>query len=237
MMRQYWRVGGACALLLLVMFIIGAVIQGGPPMFDDSVEDIRAYWVDHGNDYLVGDYIIGLGFILFFFPFLSSFRSLLGAAEGGMQTWSRVVFAGGILLFALAGASSIFWTALAWGDVAENASDETIQTLMWLDVGAVHFMPAGMAIMALAAALVILVTKVLPLWYGLLTLVYGVIALLSMLSILSDNPDDSFGWIAFPASAIWLLVTGILLLMKKDAPMPGTVAYMEWTSIETTESR
>jgi hypothetical protein len=107
---------------------------------------------------------------------------------------------------------------------------------MWLDVAAWHFMPAAMAIMALAAALVILLTRVLPLWYGALTLVYGVIALISMLSILSDNPDDSFGWIAFPASAIWLLVTGILLLLKKDAPVAGTMTYMEWTSIETTES-
>jgi hypothetical protein len=228
MMRQYWRVGGACALLLLVMFIIGAVLQGGePPMFDDPVEEIRAFWVENGDDYLLGDYIIGLGFILFFFPFLSSFRSLLGAAEGGMQTWSRIVFGGGILLFALAGASGIFWTALAWGDVAENASDDTIQTLMWLDVAAWHFMPAGMAVMALSAALVILQTKVLPVWYGGLTLIYGVIAIISPLSILSDDPDDSFGWIVFPASAIWLLVTGILLLLKKDAPMAATMASMD----------
>jgi len=222
---QYWRVGGVCGILFLVLFIIGAIIQGDEaPMFDDPVEEIRAYWVDEGNSYLLGDYFIGLGFILFYVPFLSALRSLLGAAEGGMQMWSRVVFAGGILMLALAAAAGASWTTLAWGDVAENASDETIQTLMWLDVGATHFIPAGMAILALPAALVILRTKVLPIWLGGLTLIFGVLAVLSMLAILSDDPDDSFGWISFPAMGIWILVTSIVLVTKKDTSAAPTTA-------------
>ena len=218
-MGQYWRVGGACGILFIVMFVIGAIIQSAePPMFDDPVEEIRAFWVDEGNTWLLGDYFIGLGFILFFLPFVSALRSLLGQAEGDSQMWSRLVFAGGVLVLAIAAAAGASWTALAWGDVAENASDETIQMLMWVDVGATHFIPAGMAIMALPAAMVMLRTRVLPLWLGGLTLLFGVIVILSMLAILSDDPDENFSWLPFPAMGIWILVTSIYLVTRKAVP-------------------
>jgi hypothetical protein len=216
---QWWRVGGLCGILLVVFFIIGAILQGGePPTFDDPVEEIRVFWAENGNDFLLGDYIIGVGFILFFLPFISSLRSLLGAAEGGAQMWSRIVFGGGVLFFALAGAGSAPWTTLAWGDVAENASDDTLLLLMWLDVAVNHFVPAGMAVFALPTAFVILRTRALPLWHGILTLIFGAIALLSMLSILADDPDESFGFIAWPALGVWVLVTSIVLILKKEEP-------------------
>ena len=219
-LRQWWRLGGICGILFLVLFIVGASFQGQPPAYDDPVEEIRAFWVDDGEAFLTGDYIIGLGFILFFFPFVSALSGLLGIAEGGPRLWSRIVLVGGVLFLALAGASGIFWTALAFGDVAENASDDTIVLLMTLDVAAWHFAPAGLAIMTLPAALVILQTRVLPLWLGGLTLIEGVLATISPLAILADNPNDSaLGWLAFPGAAIWVLVVSIVLVLKKEAPV------------------
>jgi hypothetical protein len=184
-------------------------------MHDDPIEEIRAYWADDGDTYLLGDYIIGLGFIIFLVPFLSAVRSVLGAGEGESQMFSRSFFAGGVLFIALAGAAGTFWTTLAWGSVAEDATDETLQTLMWLDVGAQHLVPAGLSIMLLPAAFVLLRTRVLPLWLGILTLLIGVISVLSMLSILGD---DEFGWVGFPLTGIWVLATSIVLVLKKEAP-------------------
>ncbi|HWC29764.1 MAG TPA: hypothetical protein VG845_06755, partial [Dehalococcoidia bacterium] len=92
-MRQWWRLGGISGILFLVLFLIGGSMQAEPPMYDDPVEEIRAHWVDEGGTYLTGDYIIGVGFILFFFPFLSALTSLLGNAEGGTRMWSRIAFA------------------------------------------------------------------------------------------------------------------------------------------------
>ena len=216
---QYWRVGGACGILFIVMFVIGAILQGGEPAaYDDPIEEIRAFWVDDGDSYLLGDYVIGLGFIIFFVPFLSAVRSVLGAAEGESQMFSRSFFAGAILFIALAAAAGSFWTTLAWGNVAENASDETIQTLMWLDLAANHFVPAGIAIMLLPAAFVLLRTRVLPLWLGVVTLLIGVVAVLSMLSIFGDSSDDDYGWVGFPLTGIWVLATSIVLILRKDAP-------------------
>jgi hypothetical protein len=219
MLNQWWRVGGACGILFLILFIVGASLQGEPPMRSDPVDEIRAFWVDDGESYLTGDYIIGLGFILFFIPFVSSLSGLLGIAEGAPRMWSRVVLGGGILFLALAAASGAAWTTLAFGDVAENASDDTIVLLMDLSTGADHFVPAGLAIMVLPAALVMLRTRVLPLWLGVLTLIEGVLAVLSPLAILADDPNDSvLGFLAFPGAAIWILVTSIVLVRMKEAP-------------------
>jgi hypothetical protein len=224
-LKQWWRVGGACGILFLVLFIVGSSLQGAPPTRTDPVSEIRSFWVEDGESYLTGDYIIGLGFMLFFIPFVSGLSSLLGRAEGDPRMWSRIVLVGGILFLGLAAGSGAFWTALAFGDVAENASDDTIILLMDLSTGADHFIPAGLAIMVLPAALVMLQTRVLPLWLGVLTLIEAVLAILAPLAILADDPNDSvLGFLPFLGSGIWILVTSIVMVLKKDAPPAGAVA-------------
>ena len=48
--RQWWRVGGAFGIAFAVLFIIGAIIlQGEPPMRDDSVQEVRKYFQDDGT--------------------------------------------------------------------------------------------------------------------------------------------------------------------------------------------
>jgi hypothetical protein len=171
------------------LVIIGIIYQGDTPTYGDPVDGIRTYFVDDGNQYLVGDFIIGLAFVFFFLPFLSALRSLFGRAEGGSQMWSRVFFGGGLLFFALIGTSGVFFTTLAFGDVAKNASDDTITLLMSMSTASDHFIPAGMAIVGLSAGMITLRTGALPAWHGALSLIWGVLAVLGMLSILADNPD------------------------------------------------
>ena len=220
MLNQWWRLGGVFGILFLVLFIVGAMYQGETPTYGDPVDEIRAYFVDDGQTYLVGDFIIGLAFILFFFPFLSALRSVLGVAEGGVQIWSRLVLAGGLLFMALAAAGGATWTTLAFGDFAKNASDETIILIMGISTGADHFVPAGLAIMALSAGVATLRTGGLPAWHGGLSLIYGVLATVGMLSILADNPDESaLGFLPWLGAGIWVLVTSIVLLMKKETPV------------------
>jgi hypothetical protein len=226
MLNQWWRVGGACGILFVVFFIVGGALSGGEaPAYDDPPEEIRAYWVDEGQNFLTGDYIIGLGFILFFFPFLSALTSVLAAGEGNSRMWSRLVFGGGVLFLALAAAQGVFWTTLAFGDVAENLSDESLTLLMTLDIGAAHFPPAAIAIMVLPAALVILLYRPLPIWLGILTLIEGILGLLGPLGTLADNPNDSvLSFLAWPGLGIWILITSIVLLMKKEAPVAAAAA-------------
>ena len=139
--------------------------------------------------------------------------------------WSRIVFAGGVIFLALAAAQGIFWTTLAFGDVAESLSDDTLTLLMTLDVGASHFPPAALAIMVLPAALLILTYRALPIWLGVLTLIEGVLGVLGPLATLAENPNDSpLAWLAFPGAAIWVLATSIVLVLKKELPTAASTA-------------
>jgi hypothetical protein len=64
-------------------------------------------------------------------------------------------------------------------------------------------------------------------WHGVLTLVAAVLATISLLGILAENPDDSvLSWIGFIAAGIWVLITSILLIMKKEAPVAALSTTM-----------
>jgi hypothetical protein len=81
--------------------------------------------------------------------------------------------------------------------------------------------------LTLPAALVMFQTRVLPIWLAVLTLVVGVLATIAPAGILAENPSDSvLSFIAFPIAGIWVLVTSIVLVLKKDAPVAeaGTTA-------------
>ena len=217
--KQWWRLGGICGVLFIVVFVVGVLIQGNTPTYGDPTDEIRNKWVDNGNAYLVGDYITTLGVILFFFPFVSALRVFLGAAEGGSQMFSRVVMVGAVLFVALGLATGASWSTLAFGDFAKNASDDTLKTLMGLNTAGTHLIFVGTSIMALSTAAVIWQARALPMWLGALSLIYGVLASLAPLSVFSNNPDDSvFTGIGFLGAGIWFLAVSITLTLHKDAP-------------------
>src|SRR3972149_8157913 len=110
---KWWRVGGVAGILFLIMFIVGIVVRGEPPTFDDPVDEIRDWFTDNGEQYLIGDYLTTLAFVFFFLPFLASLRGLLASAEGGPAGWSRVTFAGGITFLGFGAGARPFWGALA----------------------------------------------------------------------------------------------------------------------------
>ena len=225
LVKQWWRLGGITGILFVILFIVGIVVQGSTPAYGDPVDEIRQKWIDNGQSYLIGDYIIGLSAVLFFFPFISALRSYLGIAEGGSQVFSRIIMVGAIIFLGVAGAASAAWTTLAFGDFARDASDDTINTLMGLDAGATHFIFAGTALMALATGAAIMQTKALPVWLCALSLIYGVLALIAPLSVLSNKPDDSIlTAIGFLGALIWFLVTAATLAMQKEAPRVTSVS-------------
>jgi uncharacterized protein DUF4386 len=222
MSNQWWRLGGGLGIAFIIVFIIGGIIlQGEAPLYDDPIEEIREYWVDDGQSYLVGDYLLGLGFLLLFLPFLVVLRELLGRAEGEPQILSRVAFTAGVIALIIGGASSFFWGALAFGDFAETASDDTLRTLMVLNNYGFTTFALGIGTFVLAASLVIALTGVLWRWLGWLGIVVAVLGLIAPLGILSDDPEDIFdilGFLGFIGFAIWLLITSIGLWMRKEAP-------------------
>ncbi len=219
---KWWRVGGVAGILFLIMFIVGISVQGESPTIDDPVGEIRAWFADNGKQYVAGDYLIGLAFALFFLPFLSSLRGLLAAAEGGAAVWSRVAFVGGLLFLIFGAVSSFFGVTLAYGfGVVENGDEGTIKTLMYLNqvafnTGALFIVP-----LMLGASLVTLRTGVLWRWLPLLALVAIVFAAIFGANSLSSDPEGALGGIGFIAvlaAALWILLTSINMVLKREAP-------------------
>src|SRR5687767_2334768 len=113
--RQWWRLGGALGIAFVVVFTIcGFVFESESPMHTDDIADIRAYWEEDGDTYLLGGYLIGLASVLLYLPFLCALRAFLGTAEGGPQLWSRVAFAAGIIFLIMAATAEAAWTTLAF---------------------------------------------------------------------------------------------------------------------------
>ncbi len=219
---KWWRLGGVAGILFLIMFIVGIAVQGDSPNLGDPAGEIRAWFADNGKQYIAGDYLIGLAFVLFFLPFLSSLRGLLAAAEGGPAVWSRVAFTGGLLFLIFGAVSSFFEVTLAYGfGVLESGDEGTVKTLMYLDqvafnTGALFIVP-----LMLGASLVTLRTGVLWRWLPLLALVAIVFAVIFGANSLSSDPDGALGGIGFIAvlaTSLWILLTSINMILKKDAP-------------------
>ena len=233
-MNQWWRLGGLCGILFLIVFIIGGfVLQGETPTYTDDIDEIRAYWEDKGENYLIGDYIIGLAVLLLFLPFLSALRSLLGLYEGGPQMWSRVAYTAGVLFVAMTAAAATFWTALAFG--IDEFDDETVTMLMYLDIAAWNAPPFAVGAMLLAASLVIWQTGVLWKWLAILGFIVGVAALISACALIDGDLEEGIpailGFIGFLGLAVWMLITSIGMLMKREVvamgPLDGGAAARE----------
>jgi hypothetical protein len=230
--RQWWRVGGFFGIAFVVLFIVAIIVQevasGTPPDFNDPVQEVRAYFEEERQGYLVADYLVWLAFIVLLLPFLVALRGLLGAAEGGGQVFSRTAFAGGLLAIALAGAATASWTALAVG--AENFDDSTITALMHLDVAAWNVVGSAFGVLVLAASLVIFATGILGRWLAIYGAIIGVIALISPLWLLDGDPEGVLailGIVAFLGLALWVLATSISMVLRRVEPAPATPTATE----------
>jgi hypothetical protein len=220
-LNQWWRMGGLLGIGFVVLFLIGVIaLQGETPTYDDPIDEIRAYWEDDGDTYLLGDYLIGLAFLFGWVPLIVTLRALLGRAEGEPQLWSRVAFVGGVVTLVFGAVAGVAMGALAFG--AENIDDASMQTLMYIGVYGFNNLAFAAGLFMLAASLVIWQTGVLWRWTGVLGAVAGLLAVISPLGILDDSSEDVFdilGFIGFIGLALWVLAISICMLLKQEEPV------------------
>jgi hypothetical protein len=223
---NWWRIGGVAGLIYVVLFVIGAfALAGDSPSRGDSVEDIRTYFADDGQLYLIGDYLTAIAFLFFFLPFIVTLRTLLGAVEPTPAIFSRLGLIGGVLSVVFGGVGGIFWGALALGiaDNAEANNDAIIRTLMELDTYAFATpLNLSLALFVLAFSIVIWETGALWRWLGAI----GILA--SILNIIGSAwpiDGDEEGVIAaigfFPGNLlaiIWLVAICINLIRMREPP-------------------
>jgi hypothetical protein len=217
---RWWRLAGLCGLGWFVLFAVGAIVlQGEPPAYDASLAEVRQFFTDHGTRFLVGDYIAGLGFLLFFLPFVVGLRSLLGAVEGGPQIGSRLVLVGGLATVLVGDTATVFQDALALGAGNPELQDTTVRAFLYANAAAIAAIGLPAALFTFAAAAVIWTTAVLWRWLAVVGALAGVLLAVGAAFPLGGDPTGplwAIRFVGFIGLAVFVVAASIGMLRRTD---------------------
>jgi hypothetical protein len=215
------RVAGMLGLAWFVLFAVGGIaLQGEPPAYDSPISEIRDFFSDDGQRYLVGDYIVNLAFVLLFLPFVAVLRGLLGDAEGGLQIGSRLAFAGALALVVLGGGATAFLDAVALGGAGPELSDSTIRALLYADAVAIAALGIAAALFVLAASFVIWTTGVLWRWLAMVGAGAGVLLIIGAAFPIEQDANGVLWGIRFASFislAVFVLLSSAALLSSAES--------------------
>jgi hypothetical protein len=215
------RVGGAIGILWVVTSVVTLLARGDTPWWDDPIDTVRSYWVDHGDRYLVSQYIGSLAAVTLLSAFLVVLSTTLerrSQTQGGLPR--LVLLAGGLHIVFMLGADAA-WATL--GSAADRLDDESILLLMSLDRGAYQAAGLTLGLFVAATAAAIITGDCFPRWLGFAGLVPAAGLFLSPLSIVDDDPDGAFVFIGFLGSLLTMLfVVALSVVLVRGVPQSRT---------------
>jgi hypothetical protein len=211
-MRQR-QLGGLCGLAFVVLFIIGGVIQGDPPDYTAPASEIQAWFVDNGDDWQNGDYLVGLAFLFGYLPFLVFLRGWLGKTEGGEQGGSRLTLASGLVPLIFGAGAAVFSSALALQ--AAEFDESTVKALATIDYHAFGSLPLVVAPFLLVSGLVALRT-----WgiLGVVGIVAGALGIVAGAAPVDGDPDSilmDLGFITYILFLVWVFLLCIGMILRE----------------------
>jgi hypothetical protein len=212
------QLGGVLGILGVILFIVGVIVQGDTPMVSDSPEEIRTWFVDNGEQFLIGDFIVSLAIIFGLVPFFIAIRREFARLEGESSLWPQLGQIGGFLFVVVGAAASMFQGALAVG--AEQITDDSaIMALM--NASFYGFSAPGfvLSLFFISSAMSIMRTKAFAAWLAWLCLALTVVAVLSGLAAIEDDQEGIFSLLGFVTIIGFGIVTLVLsfgLLTRKD---------------------
>ena len=164
---------------------------------------LRYYQQPHSHYAGAAAFLLFLGIIFGLF-FYAQVRALLRRHEA--SEWLASAMFGGAVVFALSGLIS----AGALGTLADKPdtlSASAAQALNLIQNDLTYpVIAAGLAVLYLAAGAVILRSRVLPPWWGWVTVLLGLLAVSFFLA-----------FIAFFAMAAWVVITAVMMTMEARA--------------------
>jgi hypothetical protein len=219
--RASWRVSGGIAGII---FAIGALvvlifIQGSGPVVGDPIAEMREFFENDAASYFVFIWIGSLLYVFAFLPFASALRSLFAADDIDAGIWSRLSFAAAILVVAVVGIGTVFWSALALNGPS-GFSDSTVAAFVSADAIAFYALtPWAFALFLVASSVVVVRSGVMWKWLGYLGLLAALLLVIGAFWVLDGDPSGALaivGMIGFFAGLLWSLLAGYVLMTKED---------------------
>jgi hypothetical protein len=209
--RARW--GPASGVIFVVFLAVGIIIQSTPNTNKSPAYILAWYNVSsHKRQLGIGAVLtdIAIVFGLFWFGYLRDRwgRTDIGARLSTVLLVGAGIFATGGLMFN----GAIF----ALLDSPKHMSADTAQTLNFLqsDLGAAA-LTVGISILMVAAGMIILKTRILPVWLAWVSFVLAVVAL-----------AGPIGFFAFLATGIWILIVAFLMWRFEETLPVGSVAEL-----------
>jgi len=201
------RLGAAAGVFFVVLTLIGDLVAGSPPSFDDPASKIAAFYLHHHRSVLVGVILTGIAAALFVW-FLSSLA--LAVREAGQAVLAVVVFGAGIAGVVLSIAADALTGALA--QVARGGDPRFVRGAYQVAGFFVAKSYWLAALLTLAAGLA--AWRALPRWYAWTSFVALPLLGLGGVAVKETGffqPLGAMALIAFLALLIWVLATSALL--------------------------
>ncbi len=193
--------------ILTVLIITGGILLGEPPDASHPPQEIVDFYVDNKDTLQYGTIAFVVALILFV-TFASYLRTVLDRGAGSTGISSLIAF-GGAVIFAVGGAIDAT-IQFAITEAVDHLDPTQIQTLQALWDNDWVPLQLGITTFILASGLSIVRHRSLPVWLGWVAIVIGVAGLTPV------------GFFAFLGTGLWIIVTGVVLLIeegKASAPV------------------
>jgi len=213
---RWEQVGAAAGVAFVAMQLALAGILGDVPGINARPSVIRNYLSVHDGKVLAAA-ALSAGSAFLFIWFLGSLREVLRSAEDDGSSLSLVTFGAGIATVVLATMAFLPAAILSWNHTAALADDGLVRALWNLQSLTLTTTSGTSAIFTLAAAIVILRTRVLPAVVAFVGLASTAVGIVSIVGIASNDPDVPpafLGFGAFLLAMLFIALAGVFMFVR-----------------------
>jgi hypothetical protein len=209
-------IGGVAGIGFFILFFIAIFSQGDTAQYSDNVKDIRTYFTDNANQFLVGDWLAGVAVVFFFFPFIMSLRALYARVDSS-GVWANLALLGGITFALISGAVDMGTGGIAL-DKAQSLDDSSLKLGLAMSDYGDMIATFGLGLLTLASAVVIWRSGVLWRWLGIYAGVVSVFCIIAALGSVDhgDGILDLFNLIGSAGTAIFILLAAICMIRRRN---------------------
>ncbi len=210
MNKAIWdRLSALGGVLFIFFFVVGMLLPGGPPTVDDGSDDVVSFFADNRGPILTGTLLMGLGVLAMIWFVASLVESMRRVDEGRLATAALIGF---VLTFAAGLISALTKASLAYSVAAILTPDE-VRALFHVTLVVDAMSSIMFAAFAIAVAGAALRTGFLPRWWGWVSFLMALLAILSATAWSRDgfwSPSGGIIWIANGAFVLYVLGTSVL---------------------------